>query len=145
MAAYSSREGELLAKLGQSFLILSYIRIYLAVGSFQIGIGNKEVAAVSRSGNINHIQVIFFNGPVHVHIYEILPGNRAPVAYYLFLYMLSLKRFLKQRVVQQVKLCCRKIVGCSPVGVHFFQIIVLQVVFHRFFPPYSLIIVLINQ
>ena len=51
MAGDSSRERELLTQFLQSIHIFSDIWIYLAVGTFQISIGNKEVSAVSRTGN----------------------------------------------------------------------------------------------
>ena len=48
MAGDSARERELLAQLRQPLLVLPDVRINLTVGSLQIGVGNKEIAAMSR-------------------------------------------------------------------------------------------------
>ena len=118
MAGDSARERELLAQLRQSLLVLPDVRINLTVGSLQIGVGNKEIAAMSRPRKQDHVQVIFLDDAVHMHIDKILSRHRPPVADDLFFDVLSAQRLSQKRIVQQIKLRCGQIVCGTPVCVH---------------------------
>ena len=141
MAGNASGEGELLAQPLQSVHILAHIGIYLAVGSLKIRVCHEKVAAVPGPGNEDHIQIVFFYGTVQMRIYKVLSGHCSPVSHNFFLNILKGKRPAKQRVVQQIQLCRRQIIGCAPIGVHLLQILLRQrllfsnhCVFHCF-PP----------
>ncbi len=52
---------------------------------------------------------------------KILSRNRAPVSHDLFLDHVPCKRFLKQRILQEIELAGRKIVCGAPIAVHLLQ------------------------
>ena len=85
MAWHAAWEGELLEHFLHSFFVLADVWIDLAVASIQIGIGDQEVAAVTRTGKKDHIQIITLDGTVAVHIHEVLSRHGSPVTYDLFL------------------------------------------------------------
>ena len=66
VARYAAREGELLEQFLHTFLVTGDIRIDLAVRSVNIIICNKEVSAVSRAGQKDHVQIITLDGTVAV-------------------------------------------------------------------------------
>ena len=121
VAGYATGEGELLEQLLHAFLILTDVRVNLAVGSLQIGIRDQEVSAMSRAGQKDHIQIIALDGAVAVYIYKVLPRNGSPVTNDLFLDVIHGQRLFQQGVVQKIELACGQIVGCPPVSVHLFQ------------------------
>ena len=94
VARNTTREGELLEHLLHTFLVLADIRIYLAVASVQIGVGDQEVAAMSRAGKKDHIQIIALDGTVAVHIHKVLARNGSPVSYDFLFDLIHAQRFL---------------------------------------------------
>ena len=121
VAGNAAGEGELLEHLFHSLFILADIWVYFTVGTLQIGVSDLEVSAVSRSGNIDHIQIIALDCTVTMGPDKILSRNSSPVAYDLFLNLIHCQGFAKQRIIQQVELSCGKIVCCPPVSIHLFQ------------------------
>ena len=94
VARNAAREGELLEHLLHAFLILADVRIYLAVASIQISVGDQEVAAMTRTGKKDHIQIITLDGTVAVHIHEVLSRHGSPVSDDLLLDLIHAQRFL---------------------------------------------------
>ena len=94
MARNTTRKRELLEHLLHAFLVLTDIRIYLTVASVQIGVGDQEVAAVTRTRKKDHIQIITLDGTVAVHIYEVLTRHGSPVSYNLLFDLIHAQRFL---------------------------------------------------
>src|SRR6185437_14395549 len=62
-------------------------------------------------------QVTAADRPIQVGVDEVQPGRRAPVSEQPRLHIVRLQRPPKQRVVEQVDLADRQVVGGSPVGV----------------------------
>ena len=91
--------------------------IDLAVGAFEIGVAHQRRAAVAGTGDVEHIQVILLDDPVQMHIDEVLARRRAPVADHQRLHMRQLQRLAQQRIVVEIDLADRQIVGGAPVGV----------------------------
>ena len=79
MARDSTRKRELQKQLLQARLILADVGINLAVGAFQIGVGNYRGTAVPRTRDVNHVQVVMANDAVQMHVDEVLAGRRTPV------------------------------------------------------------------
>src|SRR6266581_5097739 len=79
VAGDSSRKGELLKKLSQSFFVLLNVGVQLSVGAFQLRIRDHSRSAVSGSAYVNHIQVVLFDDPIQMYIDEIQPRCRPPV------------------------------------------------------------------
>ena len=85
MTRNSAWEGELLEHFLHTFLILADVWINFAVRAFQVGVGDQEVSAMSRTGKKDHIQIITFDDTVAVYIDEVLSRYGSPVSYDFFL------------------------------------------------------------
>src|SRR5580700_8069984 len=79
MAGYAARKRKLHEQLAQPGLILTDVWIDLAVTALEIGVADHRRAAVPGTGDVDHVEVVFFDNPVQVCVDEILPGGRAPV------------------------------------------------------------------
>ena len=106
-------------ELPESGLILADIGIDLAVGALEVSIGYDGRASVPGAGDVNHVEVVFLDDPVQVHVNEVLPGGRAPVSEQHGLHIRERQRPFQQRIVVEINLAHRQIVGRAPVGVHF--------------------------
>ena len=117
MAGDAARKGELLEQPLHPGLVLADVRVDLAVAALEIGVADQRRPAVAGAGNIEHVEVVFLDDPVQMHIDEVLAGRRAPVADHQGLDMGERQRLAQQWVVVQVDLSDRQIVGRAPVGV----------------------------
>ena len=102
MAGDATGERKLLAQTLQTRNVLADIGVYLAIGTFQIGIGNEEVAAVTRAGDQDHVQIILIDDSIQMGIDKILPWHRAPMTDDLLLDMIHGQGLAKERVIQQI-------------------------------------------
>src|SRR6266478_2616288 len=73
------RKRELLEEMLQPFCILRDMRIDFAVSSFQIGVGDQARAAVSRTRDIDQVEVVFLDQAIQMDINEIQSGGCSPV------------------------------------------------------------------
>ncbi len=118
VAGNAAGKGKLREQLLHSRLVLRDVRVQLAVGALQIGVGHQTRSAVAGPGDIDHVEVILRDDPVEVHIDEVQSRRGTPVAQQPRLHMFELQRILQQRVVVEVNLADRQIVGGPPIGVH---------------------------
>ena len=72
---------------------------------------------VSRAGHIDHVQIVGADDAIEMRVNEILPGRRAPVSEQHAFDVCELQRFAQQRIVTQIELTDRKIIGRPPVAV----------------------------
>src|ERR1035437_3422519 len=121
VAGNPTRKRKLRKELLEAGLILADIGIDLAVGAFEVGIGNHRRAAVAWAGDVNHVEVVFLDDPVQVHVDEVLPRRRAPMSQQHALHIGERQRPLQQRIVVQINLADRQIVGGAPIRVHLAQ------------------------
>ena len=98
-------------------LVLRDVRIDLAVGSFEIGVGDQPRTAVARAGDIDHVEIELLDQTVQVRVNEIETRRRAPMAEQPRLDVRLLERNLQKRVVEQVNLADREVVCGAPIGV----------------------------
>ena len=117
MAGDPAGEGELPEQLLHAFGIPGNIRVDLGVGSFQIGLGDHGVSAVSRAGKVDHVQIIAADNAVEMSVDKVLSGDSSPVSHDLLFDLLGLQRGAQQRVFQQIQLPGGKIVGGAPISV----------------------------
>ena len=117
VAGDAAGEAELLEQLLHPLRILADVRVDLAVGAFEVGVGHQGRAAVSRADDVDHVQVVAFDDPVEVNVEHVQARRRAPVAEQPRLDVLALERLFQERVVEQVDLPDREVVGGPPVGV----------------------------
>src|ERR1051326_279732 len=121
MAGDSSGKRKLKKKLLKARLILADVGINLAVSTLEIRVAHDGRAPVPGAGDVNHVEVVFFDEPVQVDINEVLPGGRAPVPEQHVLHIRQCQRPLQQRIVAEINLGGREIVGGAPVGVHLLE------------------------
>ena len=123
VAGDAAGEAELLEQPLHPLGVLADVRIDLAVGAFEVGVGDQRRAAVPRADDVDHVQVIALDDPVEVDAEHVQARRRAPVAEQPRLDVLALERLLQERVVEQVDLADRQVVGGPPVGVHLAQLV----------------------
>ena len=95
--------------------------IDLAVGPFQVRVGDHARRAVARPGDVDHVQIVLLDDAVEVDVDEVQPGRGAPVAQQPRLDVLAAQRLLQQRIVVEIDLADGQVVGRPPVGVHLSQ------------------------
>ena len=108
-------------KLFEQFLHPLYIprdvRIDLAIGPFQIGVGDKAGTAVTRTGDVDHVQVVFLDDAIEVHVNKVQAWRGAPMPQQSRLDVLQAQRLLQQRVIEEIDLPDRQVIGRTPVSV----------------------------
>jgi hypothetical protein len=70
------------------------------------------------AGDIDHIQVVLLDDPVQVHVDKIQARRGAPVSQQARLDVFQLQGLFQQRIVVEINLAHRQIVGGAPVGIH---------------------------
>src|SRR5882757_2207026 len=73
---------------------------------------------MARSCHVNHIQVVIFDQTIHVHVNQIQTGSGAPMSEQSRFHMFKFKRLFEQRIVHQINLTDRQIIGGAPVSIH---------------------------
>ena len=73
-------ERELLEQFLHALFVTADVGVDFAVGAVQIGVGNKEVAAVTGAGDQNQVLVVLLDDAVQMHIDKVLAGHGTPVA-----------------------------------------------------------------
>jgi hypothetical protein len=95
----------------------SYFRIDLAVAAFEPCVGDHARAAVARARDEDRIEFPRIDGAVHVCVDEVEAWRRAPVSKQARLDVRQREFLAQQRVVHQVDLAHRQVVGGAPPGV----------------------------
>ena len=121
VAGDSAGKRELLEQPLHALLVLRDVRIDFAVGSFEIGVGDHSRAAVAGAGDVDGVQVVLLDRAVQVDVDEVQSRRGAPVAQKPRFDVLEPQRLFQKRIVEQIDLADREIVGGPPVGVHFSQ------------------------
>ena len=91
--------------------------IDLAVGAFQVGVGDQRRAAVPGAGDVDHVKVILVDDPVQMHVDEVLARRRSPVPQQQGFHVRQLERLSKQGVVVEIDLADGQVIGGPPVGI----------------------------
>jgi hypothetical protein len=126
VAGDAAREGELAEEPPQPLLVPADVRVDLGVGALQVDVGDQPRAAVARPGDVDSVEVLAADDPVHMHVDEVEPGCGAPVAEQARLDVLQAQRLAQQRVVQQIDLADGQVVGGPPPGVEAGQLVRAQ-------------------
>jgi hypothetical protein len=104
VAGNAARERELAEKTPQAAGVPPDVRIDLAVGALQVGVGHDAGTAVAGTHHVDRVQVTPPDQAVQVDVQEVQAGRRAPVAEQPPLHVLRSERLAQQRVVDQVDL-----------------------------------------
>ena len=81
--------------------------------------GHDARAAVARTDDVDHIQVIVLDEPVEMNVEEVQPGCCSPMPEQARLDLFKLERDFQKRVVPQIDLTDGKVVRRAPISVHF--------------------------
>jgi hypothetical protein len=71
MAGEATRERKLLEESFQALFILRDVRVDFAAGAFEVSIGHEPRAAMPRTGDVYHVQIMFVDDAIEVHVDEI--------------------------------------------------------------------------
>src|SRR6478672_3735561 len=96
----------------------SIVRIDLAVGRFEVSVRDQAGTTMPGAGDVDHVEVVLLDDPVQVHIDEIQTWRRSPVAEEPWFNVLLCERLLEQRIVVEIDLADREVVGRPPVRIH---------------------------
>jgi hypothetical protein len=118
VAGDPARERELGEETLHPLLVLRDVRVDLAVCPFEVRVGDQAGPAVSGPGDVDHVEVMRLDHAVEVDVDEVQAGGRPPVAEKPWLDVLLGQRPLEERVVVQIDLADRQVVGGPPVRVH---------------------------
>src|SRR5262249_35630377 len=97
-------KGELLEQALHPFFILRNVWVNLAVGPLEVSVGHKPRSAVTRAGDVDHVEVMLVDQPVQVDINEVQTRRRAPMTEGRWLDVFLRQRFPQQWVVVKVNL-----------------------------------------
>ncbi len=117
VAGDAAGERELGEQPLQADLVLGDAWVDLAVGPLQIGVGDDPRTAVAGAGDEDHVHVAVADDPVQVGVDEVQARRRAPMAQKPRLDVLVGQGLLQQRIVEEIDLSDREVVGRPPVGV----------------------------
>ncbi len=107
MARDAAGKRELLEEPLHPGLVLRDVRVDLAVRALEPGVGNQRRPPMPGAGDIDHVEVVLLDDAVQVHVDEVQPRRRAPVAEQSRLDVLKRQRFLEQRVGIEIDLADR--------------------------------------
>ena len=113
--------GELAKQPMQSVPAALEVRIDFGIGAFEIGMRDQPRPAVAGADDVDHVQVVFLDEPVEVHIEEVQSGGGAPMAEQPRLDVAPLERCFEQRIVLEIDLADRQVIGGAPIGIHLLE------------------------
>ena len=124
VAGDAAGRGELAEQVPQPVLVGGDVGVDLRVGALQPDVGDDGRSAVAGPGQEDHVAVRVADDPVEVGVEQVQPGRGAPVAEQAGLHVLGLEGLAQERVVQQVDLADRQVVGRPPVAVEELDLVV---------------------
>ncbi|MNQ89941.1 hypothetical protein D3C85_1052650 [compost metagenome] len=130
MAGNAIRPRKLPKQANQAVAVALHRRTELGVRAFEVGLGDHRRAAMTGTGDENHVQIVLFDQAIEVGIDQVQPGCRAPMAKQARLDVLQGQRQLQQRVVLEVNLPHGQIIGGPPIGIQTLQLLSIQKVAH---------------
>ena len=100
-----------------SCFVLALLRVDLGVRPFQIAVRDHGRRTVSRTRQVDHVQIVFADDAVQMDPRKSLAWIGAPMSEQPILDVFGAKRLLEQRIVAQINHSCREIVAGFPVSV----------------------------
>jgi len=117
VAADPAGEGELPEEPQQTLFPLTPVRVDLAIGPFQPGVGEHRGRAMAGAGDEDHVEIPGTDQSVEVGPDQGLARIRSPVAEQTPLDLADLQRLAQQWVRLQVEHAGAQVQGGAPVGV----------------------------
>ena len=118
MARDTAREGELGEQALHALFIGRNVRIDLAVGPLEVGVRDQTGTAMTGAGDVDHVEVVLLDHPIQVNVDEVQAWRRSPVAEKPRLDVILCEGLLEQRVVVEINLADREVVGGPPVRIY---------------------------
>src|SRR5215475_1919690 len=118
MARNTAWEGELSEQALHALFINRNIRIDLAIGPLKIGVRDQTRTAMPGARDVDHVEIALLDHPVQVNVDEIQARRRSPMTEKPRLDVVLCERFFEQRIVIQVDLADREVVGGPPVRIN---------------------------
>lgn len=126
MTANSAGEGKLLEEFPQPLYIFGFVRVDLAIDALEIGLRDDGRGSVTRTGDEEDIEIVFFDQAVHGHIGEDLTGIGSPVTEESCFEMLDFEGFLEEGILLEVEHTQAEIETGSHVVVGGFQFLIAE-------------------
>src|SRR5436305_14432062 len=101
MAANPARERKLAEELTQAVGVQALVGINLRIRPLQICGAKNTGCAMPRTGEINHIEIVFLDQPVQMDIDEREDGAGSSTSKQTVLDVLGWERFYKKRILLQ--------------------------------------------
>ncbi len=118
VAGHATGRRELAEQATEAVAGLGDLRIDLGVRAFEVDVRDDRRPAVTGAGEEDHVDVLFCDQSIEVHVHEAETGRRAPMAEQSRLDVLRLQRDLEKRVVEEVDLSGGQVIGGLPVPMH---------------------------
>src|ERR1700687_2738616 len=99
VARDAAGKGELAEQSAQTIAVAADVRINLAVGTFEIGVGDHSRPAVAGSAHINNVQIRCTDGAVEMGVDEVEPRSGSPMSKQPRLYVFWLQWFMQKGLV----------------------------------------------
>ena len=119
VASEPARERETLEELQHPGFILTTVGIDLRVVAFKITVRQSGGRAMTRTGDVDDVKIVFLYQPVQMNPREGLPGISAPMPQEPVLDVLRFKRLAQQWIGAQIDHRGRHVIAGSPVSVYF--------------------------
>src|SRR5207302_2006510 len=126
VAGDATGEGELPEEAAHPLFVTPDVWVDLAVRALEPGVGDDARSTVSWAGDVDGVEVARSDDPVHVCVHEVEAGRRPPVTEEPGLDLVGTQRLAQQRVVEQVDLSHRQVVGGAPPCVNTTRIVIGQ-------------------
>jgi hypothetical protein len=117
MTGNAARKRELAKQLVQAIGIAADIGIDFAVGALEIGIRDHARSAMARAADVDDVEIARADSAIEMGVDEIESWRGPPMSKQPRLDVLNPQRFTQKRIVEQVYLTHRQIIGGTPVPV----------------------------
>jgi hypothetical protein len=115
-------------KLAEEFehasFVATFVWIDFGIVALEIGIGEAGRSTVTRAGDVEDVEVVFFDEAIEMDPDKRLAGIGTPVAEKAILDVLGLERLAEERIGAKIDHAGGKIVASAPVGVHLGEFVV---------------------
>ncbi len=118
--------GELAEQPLDSVRVEFDVGVDLRVRAFEVGVRNDAGTTVARADDVHHIKVALGDDAIEMRVDEVQARGGPPVAKQAWLYVIEGERTLEERIVFEVDLANREVVGGAPVRMHRLELIVGQ-------------------
>src|SRR6516162_3520978 len=118
MARNAAGEGELSEQALHALFIKRNIRVDLAIGPLEVAVRDQTGTAMPGARDVDHVEIVLLDHSVEVNVDEIQARRCSPMAEKPGLDVVLCERLFEQRIVIQIDLADREVVGGPPVRIN---------------------------